>query len=327
MTIRRRLCPWIFTIAMAGLAISPPAPARADWIGAYWPLWVGNSWTYRNVDVPGDTYTDTVFEYLIFEGDQAVKLGRPGDYRVIGNTGRVVTVYAEFQDGEFVDYPQNVVVGEFGDGTVFEICAESPCDTNLVRDWDAIDPSLRAPYGLDPSWDDLVLVVAYDRGQPPNPRNVVAASHLPAGRTPPAGAVTSLEWFQRGLGQVAITDVEAQTGALTNFYQLMSVHVGVADPVASPAAVTLEPNAPNPFNPRTTIPYVLDEAARTTLAIYDLAGRRVRHLLADTPIAAGKHTAVWDGRDDHGCPQPAGIYVCRLQARGESHARRLTLVR
>ncbi len=116
---------WVLAVATAGVAMLPSSPAWADWIGEYWPLWVGNSWTFENVYVPGDTYTETVFEYLIYEGDQAVKLGRPEEYQVVGNTGHVITVYAEFEDGELHDYAPNIVVGEFGDGTVFPICNQA----------------------------------------------------------------------------------------------------------------------------------------------------------------------------------------------------------
>ncbi len=320
---RRR---WLVAMAAAGLAMVA-TPATADWIGEYWPLWVGNSWTYENAAPPGDSYTDTVFEYLVYDGDQAVKLGQPDDYRVIGNTGHVITVYAETEDGELFDYPQHVVVGEYEDGSVFEICFETPCDSNLIRDWEAIDPALRDAYGLDPSWDDLVLVVSYHRGQPPNQHNVVAASNLPAGLAPPAGAVTSLEWYQRNLGMVAIADIEAASGILTEFYKLVDVHVGVPGEPVPPVVASLAPNRPNPFNPRTTITYHLNVASRPTLTIHDLAGRRVRTLAAGEPRPAGSHTATWDGCDGSGRPQPSGTYVCRLQAGTETHVRRLSLVR
>lgn len=309
------------------IAIISAPVAHAEWVGQYWPLWVGNSWTYQNVDVPGDTYTETVFEYVVHDGHPAVKLGDPHDYRIIGNTGRIITVYGECEDGVFQDYPQHVVVGEVHDGSVFEICMSTPCDSNLVRDWDAIDVAWRSNFRLNPAWDDLLWVISYERDQPQNIQNLAAASNLPPGLRPPSGAVTSLEWYQRGLGIVAISDVEAATGHLTNFYQLAAVHVGVDDSPSLRAVATLAPNVPNPFNPRTTIPFDLQDAEPVTLGIYDLAGRRVRALITAAPAVAGHHAVDWDGQDDGGRAQPTGTYICRLQAGGEVHARPLTLIR
>ncbi len=327
MTLMHRRRSWRPALVVVSFVLLASSPAWADWIGEYWPLWVGNAWTYENVDVPGDIYTEAVFEFLVYEGDAAVKLGSPAEYRVIGNTGHVITVYAEMEDGELVDFAQSVVVGEFGDGTVFQICLESPCDTNLIRDWEAIDPALRSAYGIDPGYDDLVLVVSYDRGHPPNAHNVAAASNLPVGVTPPAGAVTALEWYQRGLGMVAVTDVDAASGSLYEFYQLIDVHIDVPDRPDLPALATLAPSRPNPCNPRTTIAYTLTRSSATTLEIYDLAGRLVRTLATKATRSAGTTSVTWDGDDDGGRPQPSGTYICRLRAGAETHARRLSLIR
>ena len=58
----------------------------------------------------------------------------------------------------------------------------------------------------------------------------------------------------------------------------------------------------------TGLSYSLPSDGHVTLAINDAEGRRVRNLLADDSQQKGKHTAIWDGRDDSGQLVPAGKY-------------------
>lgn len=101
----------------------------------------------------------------------------------------------------------------------------------------------------------------------------------------------------------------------------------------APAAFTLQPNYPNPFNPQTRIVFELFRAAEVELAIFDLAGREVRTLLSGA-LPAGQHEAGWDSRDARGNLLPSGIYLYRLRTSaspggGESGAqtRKMVLIR
>lgn len=84
---------------------------------------------------------------------------------------------------------------------------------------------------------------------------------------------------------------------------------------------------PNPFNPRTILSFANRAAGPTRLTLHDLAGRRVRTLVAgDWP--AGEHQVVWDGTDDGGAALPSGVYLARLVgAGGAVVSRKLTLLR
>ncbi len=93
-----------------------------------------------------------------------------------------------------------------------------------------------------------------------------------------------------------------------------------------PAATLLERNRPNPFNQSTAISYQLAAAGRVTIALYNVAGQKIR-TLADRDQAPGRYTLRWDGKDDGGRAVAAGIYVCRLAAPGAAHVRKLTVVR
>jgi len=72
-------------------------------------------------------------------------------------------------------------------------------------------------------------------------------------------------------------------------------------------------NYPNPFNPTTTISYIVPSGgAKTRLVIYDLAGRRVRTLI-DEEKSGGEYTVRWNGRDDNGRQLGSGVYFYRIE--------------
>jgi YVTN family beta-propeller protein len=81
---------------------------------------------------------------------------------------------------------------------------------------------------------------------------------------------------------------------------------------------------PNPFNPSTRITFTLGEDAAGELAVYDLAGRRVR-LLAQGSWSAGAHVYHWDGRDDSGRRIGSGVYAVRLLAGEQRHGLKVVL--
>jgi hypothetical protein len=85
-------------------------------------------------------------------------------------------------------------------------------------------------------------------------------------------------------------------------------------------------NAPNPFNPSTTIRFALPEAGHVTLAVYDINGRLVRMLVGQT-LLPGHHEVVWDGYDAVGRAVASGVYVYRLTAPQGVVTRRMVLAR
>ncbi len=96
-----------------------------------------------------------------------------------------------------------------------------------------------------------------------------------------------------------------------------------------PAAriLQLHQNAPNPFNPRTTIAFTLGEASPVTLRVYDVGGRLVATLLDGVGFGPGRHEASWNGRDDAGRAVAAGTYFYRVDAKGSSQSRPMVLVK
>jgi len=85
--------------------------------------------------------------------------------------------------------------------------------------------------------------------------------------------------------------------------------------------------SPNPFNPRTTIRYSLPQEAEVTLEIYDVAGHRVRSLVAGQNRTAGEQREVWDGKDDGAHAVPAGTYFCRLAYLNNIETQKMAVVK
>ncbi|MDH5271362.1 MAG: T9SS type A sorting domain-containing protein, partial [Candidatus Krumholzibacteria bacterium] len=113
--------------------------------------------------------------------------------------------------------------------------------------------------------------------------------------------------------------------------------IGVVDPdgeflspvvhvTVSPLAGALSQNTPNPFNPTTTISYVLPAKGRAVLRVYAADGRLVRTLV-DGVLDAGAHEMTWDGRDDRGRLVASGVYFYRLEAGRFQDAKKMVLLK
>ena len=93
----------------------------------------------------------------------------------------------------------------------------------------------------------------------------------------------------------------------------------------TPAGFLLAQNQPNPFNGNTTIRFALPVAGEVGLKVFNLLGQRVAELVAGWR-AAGSYSLRWDGRDADGRPLPSGVYICRLEAAGQTQVRKLLLL-
>lgn len=103
---------------------------------------------------------------------------------------------------------------------------------------------------------------------------------------------------------------------------------GVSD--VAPGAggrVLLLQNEPNPFNPATEIRFQVPVDERVQLAVYDIAGRRLRVLQDGAASGGALHRLRWDGTDERGTALPSGVYLVRLHAASGSSSRKMVLVR
>ena len=84
---------------------------------------------------------------------------------------------------------------------------------------------------------------------------------------------------------------------------------------------------PNPFRNKTTIKYSMTKNGNLSLKIYDIGGRLVRNLL-DGFQKSGVYTVNWNGSDDFGRKQSAGVYFYRLEREeGPAITKELILLR
>lgn len=84
---------------------------------------------------------------------------------------------------------------------------------------------------------------------------------------------------------------------------------------------------PNPFNPVTTLHFVVNREELTQLNIYNLRGELVRSLVHER-LPMGQYQLVWDGTNDAGQSLASGQYFARLRIGASvTQVRKLSLVK
>lgn len=119
---------------------------------------------------------------------------------------------------------------------------------------------------------------------------------------------------------------QAGTEVLRRWIDGLDLQTHVAEETGAPSRFALEQNYPNPFNASTHIEFSLAEPSHIYLALFDVAGQKVRTLI-DAPRPAGSHTAVWNGRSAEGFALASGVYFYRLQTDRSTLVRRLILLK
>jgi hypothetical protein len=137
--------------------------------------------------------------------------------------------------------------------------------------------------------------------------------------------------FHLNLWKLDGTPAAAQQVVVRDFtFEPAGVTVTVNDePGGLESVVTagrLHSIAPNPFNPSTTLRFSVERAETIKLAIYDLAGRRVKTLI-NGQLPAGEHRVTWNGRDEGGQAVASSVYLILLQGADFVETRSIVLAR
>jgi hypothetical protein len=96
--------------------------------------------------------------------------------------------------------------------------------------------------------------------------------------------------------------------------------------VALPKTITLYPNSPNPFNPKTLIRIDLIRKSNISLDIFDISGQHITNLkngLSD----AGIYEIEWDGNNTDGVTLPTGIYFYILSFENRKLSHKMVLLK
>lgn len=125
----------------------------------------------------------------------------------------------------------------------------------------------------------------------------------------------------------SFTDTGLSPGQ-TYEYQLIAVDHDGSYTQSMPVRVTIPlvraellPNQPNPFNPVTTIRFVVPEKMRVTISIHDVAGRLVA-TLSDDVQEPGVHEQTWNATG-----VASGVYFARMHAGKADVSRKMLLLK
>ena len=142
----------------------------------------------------------------------------------------------------------------------------------------------------------------------------------------------SIYTFKRGWG-------DCPSGCMYADYWVFSVSGGIVELIAHYGtsvsstwsnqvgqATSIQRIAPNPFNPRTTIKYRLNQAGWAKMDVFDLRGRPIIELINEYRYA-GEHEVAWSGLDGVGAPVASGMYFCRLVVGGVAQVQAMTLLK
>ena len=83
---------------------------------------------------------------------------------------------------------------------------------------------------------------------------------------------------------------------------------------------------PNPFNPFTTLRYVLPEDAMVNITIYDMMGRNVKTMV-NSQQNAGFKSIQWDATNDAGAPVSAGLYLYTIESKQFRQTKKMVLLK
>ena len=109
-------------------------------------------------------------------------------------------------------------------------------------------------------------------------------------------------------------------------YRFMPTVTGLRD-TPPPSPRSLVRNYPNPFNPQTTIEFIVEAPSFVELDIFDVSGRAVRKLVGRF-FGEGTHKVSWDGKNDAGHPVTSGLYFYRYRLDGRNaETKRMALLK
>jgi len=125
------------------------------------------------------------------------------------------------------------------------------------------------------------------------------------------------------------TNIGTIAGAAWTQGKTLSPATSVDDLLKSdptPVEYQLNDNFPNPFNPETTISFLLPEATFTKLEIFDISGRLVKTILNQN-LNKGSYLVKWNGKDESDTNAGSGLYLYKLTTNNFTQTRKMTFLK
>jgi len=255
--------------------------SKAPSLATYFPLQVGNWWTFSKSITETIIDTIRISDSLYYKFDQFrhspnVLLRMTSDNKLVLRDNVAEQVWLDFS----ANIGDNWKVTAPGCGSEWTVHLQSKTDTvtvpagtftNCYRFWFQFN-------GADNDW---------------------------------------VEWYAPGVGPVkrilygfAVIEYPLTSAFVNGFY--LPTKIDEPPESITPDQFYLHPNYPNPFNATTVIPFDLPHSSFVMVEIYNIMGKKVRTLFAD-PKPAGHFEVQWNGTDELNQAVASGIYFCRLQ--------------
>lgn len=223
--------------------------------------------------------------------------------RVEGTEGKLRTLYIDDPDQ---DGNMDLMIGGERNGQIF--------DLEYKGEGDPADSS---------SWE---LTVAFDIFQYTGSDAVSLTPRLfygcPAGDMDQDGLMEYV--FVNYSADLGVTDKDAYVWVI----EADKTATGVTETgISVPGDIALLPNYPNPFNPSTTIEYVIPQQKFVSIKVYNALGQHVAGLVEDY-MPAGTHKIQFEAGNI-----PSGYYFVQLKTKNQSglvdfiQSRKITLVK
>ena len=298
-----------FFLRLSGLAcmlLAGVATAQAqapDSTGDFFPLRVGNTWTYDGqISFSSDTtFTYSILDTTSINGTTYYLHDFPlpplnADFPIRKDSlGRVL----QYRDS------MEVVLFDFTlePGEIYEIPPFQGDSQVTVTEWDVETPVGRFEnsriFHFCPRCSDTGRFYAFARG---------------------VGLVMESELFIWGSADMLLTDAVIIDDTPTSIEERTG---------EVPSQPVWHAVYPNPFSERLTVALNLPSSAYeqfVEVAVYDILGRRVRTLAKGLGLPA-RLDLTWDGLDEQGRRVAGGVYVVRVQAGSFSQSRPIMRVR
>jgi len=114
--------------------------------------------------------------------------------------------------------------------------------------------------------------------------------------------------------------------AMNSLIHSPNLVTGIEHPVTPTESNVTMRNYPNPFNPETTIEYIIPSRGLVTIDLYNIKGQLIKHLLRNV-TESGIHTVKWNGLNDKGNAVGSQVILCKMQYNGKHISEKIVLMK